>query len=78
MRELGLDVTDSVGNFLLIHFPSSGNHTASAADAFLNSRGIILRSTAGYGLGNSLRMTIGTGDENRAVIAALQDFLGNA
>lgn len=78
LREMGLDVTDSVGNFLLIHFPASGEHTASAADAFLNSRGIILRSTAGYGLGNCLRMTIGTGDENRAVIAALKDFLGNA
>lgn len=78
LRTLGLDVTESVGNFLLIHFPQSGSHTARSADAFLNSRGIILRSTAGYGLGNALRMTIGTGDENRAVIAALQEFLGNS
>ena len=78
LRDLGLDVTDSVGNFLLIHFPEAGDHTARAADAFLNSRGIILRSTAGYGLGNALRMTIGTADENRAVITALQEFLGKS
>ncbi|MFT7578151.1 MAG: histidinol-phosphate aminotransferase [Alphaproteobacteria bacterium] len=78
LRELGLEVTDSVGNFLLIHFSETGNHTAGKADAFLNSRGIILRGMAGYGLGNALRMTIGTANENKAVISALRDFLGNS
>lgn len=77
LRKIDLGVTESVGNFLLIHFPESGDHTAQNADQFLQSRGIILRSTAGYGLGNALRMTIGTADENKAVIAALQDFLRN-
>ncbi|MGI9479263.1 MAG: histidinol-phosphate transaminase [Hyphomicrobiaceae bacterium] len=76
LAKLDLGVTESVGNFLLIHFPDSGAHTAPKADQFLQSRGIILRSTAGYGLGNALRMTIGTADENKAVIAALSDFLG--
>lgn len=75
LRGLGLQVTESVGNFVLIHFDAEGAHTAAKADAFLHSRGIIMRSTAGYGLGNSLRMTIGTADDNRAVIAALKDFL---
>src|SRR5690606_30883889 len=32
---LGLRVTPSVGNFLLIHFPENGGHSAEAADAFL-------------------------------------------
>lgn len=78
IRNLGLEITESVGNFLLVHFPEDGAHTAQKADAFLNSRGIILRSTAGYGLGDALRMTIGTADENRAVVAALKDFLGTS
>jgi histidinol-phosphate aminotransferase len=78
LARLGLGATDSVGNFVLIHFPSEGAHTAQAADQFLMKRGIILRSTAGYGLGDSLRMTIGAGDENKAVISALEDFLGQS
>jgi histidinol-phosphate aminotransferase len=75
LARIGLKTTDSVGNFVLIHFPEDGVHSAKAADRFLMKRGIILRSTAGYGLGNALRMTIGTSDENKAVIAALEDFL---
>ena len=75
LKRLGLGVTDSVGNFVLIHFPDDQTHSAKAADRFLNSRGIILRSTASYGLGNALRMTIGTGADNKTVIAALEDFL---
>ena len=78
LKALGLRVTESVGNFLLIHFPSDDAHNAAKADAYLQSRGIILRSTAGYGLGDALRMTIGTAEENRAVIAALKDFLGKS
>jgi len=75
LRGLGLDVTDSVGNFVLIHFDKTDGKTASAADAYLKSRGIIARGTGGYGLGNSLRVTVGTGTENQAVVAALKDFL---
>jgi histidinol-phosphate aminotransferase len=76
LRGLGLEVTESVGNFVLIHFLENGAHTAPKADAYLKSKGIIMRSTAGYGLGNALRMTIGTAEENRTVIAALKEFLG--
>ena len=73
---LGLTVTPSVGNFLLIHFPKAGPHTAIAADSFLKSRGIIVRRVAGYGLPDALRMTVGTDAENRAVVAAIGAFLG--
>lgn len=72
---LGLPVTPSVGNFILIHFAASGAKTAIAADEFLKSRGIIMRRVAGYGLPNALRMTIGTEAENRAVVAALTEFM---
>ena len=77
LRQLGLRVTDSVGNFLLIQFPDSPEHSAKAAEAFLVSRGIILRGMDGYGLANSLRMTIGTEDENKAVVHALETFLSS-
>lgn len=76
LKKLGLEVTPSVGNFVLIHFPASGSRTALAADAFLKARGIILRRVAAYGLPNCLRMTIGTEDDNRKVAAALAEFMG--
>jgi histidinol-phosphate aminotransferase len=71
---LGLEVTPSVGNFLLIHFPG-GPAQAKAADAFLTGRGLILRSVAAYGLPGALRLTVGGEEANRLVLAALKDFM---
>ena len=73
--KLGLKVTPSVANFVLIHFPETKGKTAADADEFLTKRGLILRRVAGYGLPNALRMTIGIEEGNRQVIAALKDFL---
>ena len=73
---LGLEVTPSVANFVLIHFPDTKGKTAADADAFLTKRGLILRRVAGYGLPNALRMTVGTEEANRLVVDALRDFLG--
>lgn len=75
LKKLGLEVTPSVGNFVLVGFPVAGPHTAAAANAFLNTRGIIPRLVANYGLPNHIRITIGTEAELRAVTAALADFL---
>ena len=72
---LGLTVTPSVGNFLLIHFPDAKGRTAKEADAFLTSRGLVLRAVAAYGLPNALRLTIGSEEANRLVVAALKEFL---
>jgi histidinol-phosphate aminotransferase len=74
--KLGLKVTPSVANFVLIHFPDTKGRTAVDADAFLMQRGLILRRVAGYGLPNALRMTVGTEEANRLVVKALADFLG--
>ncbi|WEX10063.1 histidinol-phosphate transaminase [Chelativorans sp. AA-79] len=76
ITKLGLRVTPSVGNFLLIHFPENGGRTAEEADAFLTARGYILRRVAGYGLPNALRLTVGPEEANRGVIATLAEFLG--
>jgi histidinol-phosphate aminotransferase len=78
IRELGLKVTPSVANFVLIHFPDTPGRTAKEADAFLTKRGLILRGVAGYKLPNALRMTVGSEEANRLVVAALRDFLGKA
>jgi histidinol-phosphate aminotransferase len=75
LTKLGLKVTPSVGNFILIHFDAEGPRTAVAADEFLKKRGIIMRRVAGYSLPNALRMTIGTEADNQAVVAALAEFL---
>ena len=75
IERLGLHVTPSVGNFLLVHFPVEPARNAAAADAFLKRNGIILRRVAAYGLPGALRMTIGTEDDNRRVVAALQQFM---
>ncbi|MBX3578670.1 MAG: histidinol-phosphate transaminase [Rhizobiaceae bacterium] len=72
---LGLRVTPSVGNFLLIHFPAAKKHSAALADAYLTERGYILRRVGAYGFPNALRMTVGTEDANRGVVAALAEFL---
>jgi histidinol-phosphate aminotransferase len=74
---LGLRVTPSVGNFLLVHFPQDGKHGAAAADAYLTARGYVLRAMGGYGFPNALRMSVGTEEANRGVVAALSEFLKN-
>jgi histidinol-phosphate aminotransferase len=78
VEKLGLKVTPSVGNFVLIHFATQKGKDAASADEFLKSRGIILRRVAAYGLPNCLRMTIGTEDDNHQVVAALSSFLGRS
>src|ERR1700744_4592568 len=74
--KLGLKVTPSVANFVLIHFPEIKGRTAKDADAFLTARGLILRQTTAYKLPNALRMTVGGEEANRLVVAALKEFLG--
>ncbi|MCB2100885.1 MAG: histidinol-phosphate transaminase [Rhodobacterales bacterium] len=74
-RALGLEVPESHGNFILVRFPASGPHTAEAADGFLKGRGIIVRRMAGYGLPESLRVSIGAADEMQAFVGALTDFM---
>ncbi len=76
--ELGLTVTPSIANFVLIHFMEEPGRRAADADAFLLGRGIVLRRMEGYGLPNALRMTIGSDDANRDTVRAIGEFLGGA
>lgn len=75
LKRIGLTVTPSAANFLLVHFPQDAGRSAQDADKFLHERRIILRRVEEYGFPDALRMTIGTERENRAVIEALTEFM---
>ncbi|MGI9365592.1 MAG: histidinol-phosphate transaminase [Rhizobiaceae bacterium] len=77
MENMGLSVTSSVGNFILIHFDNLPGKTAEGADDHLIKRGYVLRRVAGYGLPNAIRMTIGTEEACRGTVAAMKDYLEN-
>jgi histidinol-phosphate aminotransferase len=73
---LGLEpVGPSAANFVLVGFPQAPGRTAAEAEAFLATRGILVRGVGGYGLPRHLRMTIGLEGQNRALIDALADFM---
>ena len=74
LRALGLEVTPSVGNFLLVHFKGP----AALADDFLSSRGFVLRRMDAYGFANALRLSVGTQEANHGVVAALAEYLKGA
>jgi histidinol-phosphate aminotransferase len=72
LRGFGLEVLPSAGNFVLVVCKDAAR--AAAANDYLNTKGIIVRPVGGYGLPQALRITIGTEDQNRAVIDALSEF----
>ena len=71
LRQSGIKAWPSEGNFLLVDFGASD--AADAADAALKVRGVIVRKMGGYGLGQCLRITIGTEDECRLVAETLSE-----
>ena len=75
---LGLRVTPSAGNFVLIHFPEHAGKDATSADQLLREKGLVLRRVGSYGFPNALRMSVGTEEANRAVVAELAAFLEGA
>lgn len=73
---LGLDVVrPSAANFVLVGFPKTPGRTAKEAEAFLASRGLLVRAVGNYGLPDHIRITIGLEAHNRAMIEALAAFL---
>lgn len=77
LTAIGLKVTPSVANFLLIHFSAEPGRTSAEADKFLSQNGVVLRAVTSYGISGALRMTIGDEDANRLTIRLLKKFMGN-
>jgi histidinol-phosphate aminotransferase len=75
---LGLTVNPSVGNFVIVRFPDAPSRNAEAASSHLQSRGILTRKMGAYGLPEWLRITIGTEEEMRIVVAAIAEFLAGS
>ncbi len=71
LREHGFKVSPSQTNFLLVEFGDD----ARRIEAALIARGIVLRPMVGYGLGECLRITVGTADENRRLLETLDAVL---
>ena len=72
LRGLGFEVPESFANFILVRFADAA--AADAADVFLRSRGLIARKIGGYGLPESLRITIGTEEEMRILVDAFGEL----
>ena len=68
LRGLGLRVSPSQTNFLLVHF---GPETP-AIEQVLLQQGIVVRPMGGYGLGEYLRITVADRSENERLMAALK------
>lgn len=69
----GIKVWPSHANFFLADFATPSR--AAAADAFLKTRGIIVRAMGAYDLPHCLRITVGTAEECTLVAETLADFM---
>ena len=73
-----LTVLPSVANFIAIRFPTTPGFTAADADRYLSERGLVLRAIGAYGMGEFLRLTVGSQEANELVVQALADFMQHA
>ncbi len=76
LNTIGIKTWPSHGNFFLADFGTA--ERSAAANAYLMSRGLIVRAMNSYGLPQTLRITVGTEEECRMVAAALGDFVTHA
>ncbi|MBX9727034.1 MAG: histidinol-phosphate transaminase [Rickettsiales bacterium] len=70
IQQKGYAVVPSVTNFVLVKFGAD----VAKVNAHLISRGLIVRDVASYGLGDYLRISIGTTEENTLLLEALAEF----
>lgn len=73
---LGWHVYPSQGNFILVDFGSP--ETASAMNMHLLAQGIYVRDVKAYKLPQCLRITVGSPEENEALLESMAEFLAQA
>ncbi|MBN6187469.1 histidinol-phosphate transaminase [Aneurinibacillus sp. BA2021] len=71
VKKVGLAVFPSQGNFVMIKLPCSGDDMFQA----LLHKGIIVRSGGVLGMPQTIRVSVGTTEENEAFIKALRDSM---
>lgn len=75
LEAIGIRVYPSVCNFVLARIPPDPSLGVPQVMEHLARRGILVKSVTDYGLADCLRITVGTEEENRAVVAALREVL---
>jgi histidinol-phosphate aminotransferase len=78
LQTLGLEVVPSVANFYLIRFPEGSGMDANGAARFLIANGIIPRPVSSQASVRELRITVGTDEENGAVLETLCRYVADA
>lgn len=73
-NELGFSVLPSQTNFLFTTPPASAPLDGTALHAALQKRGILVRKMGAYGLGESVRISIGTEEEMDIAFAAIAEL----
>lgn len=71
-EKMGLDYVPSEANFILVHMDRPGSEVMKQ----LLKEGVIVRPVAGYEFPNSVRITIGTMEQNQRLISSLKKVLG--
>ena len=78
LSALGLEVTPSAGNFLLVKFTDdTPARSADAIRGYLQDNGVIVREMGAYKLPQHLRISIGEKDGNRKLIELLNARFAN-
>ncbi len=72
LRELGFQVPDSQTNFLWVYPPQGNSESLYLA---LKAQGILVRYFSQPGLNERLRITVGTDEQNQALLGALSQLL---
>jgi histidinol-phosphate aminotransferase len=72
LRRMGLDFVPSETNFILVHLDRPGSEVMSQ----MFKERVIVRSMIGYEFPNSIRVTVGTPEQNKRLISSLEKVLG--
>ena len=75
LNNLGFKAYNTQANFVFVIIPEKKNQSASQINDYLLSRGIAVRYLLSYGLGNALRITLGTKEELNQTIELLREFV---
>ncbi|WOI52868.1 histidinol-phosphate transaminase [Parvularcula sp. LCG005] len=78
LSQLGFDVINGYGNFLLFGPRAGHGDDAQQLLSFMEAEGILIRSTASSHLPDHLRVSIGSTDENSAFLEALHRYAEQA